>query len=258
MRLGLRRIVCTIALVLAAGCAAQAQGSGSLSYRPPAASSAPEIRAQLTPREYTTLSSELAARIDRIETKAGSRFKRGDVLVAFDCAIQRAQLARAQAIVTQTEKTYAINQRLVQLKSIGQLELDVSKSEVDKAKADFAIADAMISKCTIVAPFTGVTVEQKAREFQYANPGQALLDILDDTKLEVELIAPSRWLGWLKIGVDFNLHVDETGKTYAARITRIGGRVDPISQSIKVLGEITQPAPELIAGMSGSVHIAPP
>ena len=138
----------------------------------------PEIRAQLTPRQYTTLSSELAGRIDRISTKLGEHFKKGDNLITFDCVIQRAQVAHAQAIAIQAEKTYGINQRLLALKSIGQLELDVSAAEVQKSKADLASANAVASKCAIDAPFNGITVEQKAREFQYASPGQPLLDIL--------------------------------------------------------------------------------
>jgi multidrug efflux pump subunit AcrA (membrane-fusion protein) len=131
--------------------------------------------------------------------------------------IQRAQVAHAQAIAIQAEKTYGINQRLLALKSIGQLELDVSAAEVQKSKADLASANAVASKCAIDAPFNGVTVEQKAREFQYASPGQPLLDILDDRSLEVELIAPSRWLSWLQSGYPFALHVDETGNNYPAK-----------------------------------------
>jgi RND family efflux transporter MFP subunit len=220
--------------------------------------SGPEIRAQLTPHEFTTLSSEIAARIDRITTRLGEHFKKGDVLVEFDCAIPRAQVARADAVEKQGEKTVAINRRLLQLKSVGQLELEVAQAELAKAKADLAVAQATASKCTIAAPFSGVTVEQKAREFQYTAPGQPLLDILNDHNLEVELIAPSRWLSWIRIGGDFKVKIDETEKTYAARVTRIGGRVDPVSQSIKVIGEIAGPAPELIAGMSGQVIMAPP
>ena len=100
--------------------------------------------------------------------------------------------------------------------------------------------------------------EQKAREFQYTTPGQALLDILDNRNLEVELIAPSRWLSWLKTGYGFQVRVEETDKVYPARITRLGGRVDPVSQSIKVIGVITGEAPELTAGMSGRAIILPP
>ena len=219
---------------------------------------AAEIRAQLTARNYTTLSSEASARIDRIATRIGQHFTKGDLLIAFDCVTQQAQVARARAVVTQAEKTAAINQRLANLRSIGQLELEVSLAEVRKAKAELAIADAAVSKCRIDAPFNGITVEQKAQEFQYATPGQPLLEILDDRSLEVELIAPSRWLAWLKPGYFFQVHIEETDKTYKAEITRVGGRVDPVSQTIKVFGEIRGDAPDLMAGMSGRANIPPP
>lgn len=224
----------------------------------PASAAPQEIRAQLTPRDYTTLASESAARIDRIATRAGERFEKGDVLVVLDCVAQRAQAAKARAVLFAAEKTYAVNRRLAELKSIGQLELDVSQAEIEKAKADVAIGDAAVSKCTIPAPFSGVTIEQKAREFQYATPGQPLLDILDDHDLEVEFIAPSRWLPWLKPGYSFAVRVDETGKSYPAHITALGARVDPVSQSIKVTGVFDDAWPELVSGMSGRVSIAAP
>lgn len=234
-----------------------AQAQSSLDSMPPLGGAA-EIRAQLTARSYTTLSSEASARIDRIDTRVGEHFKKGDLLIAFDCVTQRAQVARARAVATQAEKTAGINQRLASLKSIGQLELDVSRAEVEKAKAELAIADAAASKCEIAAPFNGITAEQKAQEFQYATPGQPLLEILDDRSLEVELIAPSRWLAWLKSGYAFQVHIEETDKTYPAEITRVGGRVDPVSQTIKVFGEIRGDATELMAGMSGRANIPPP
>jgi membrane fusion protein, multidrug efflux system len=225
---------------------------------PSAPGFAPELRAQLSPRQFTELSSEIAGRIDHINTKIGDHFKKGDVLVVFDCSIENAELAKARAAAAQADKTYAINQRLLALKSIGDLELAISQAEVGKANADLAAAQATQSKCTIAAPFAGVTVDQKAREFQYATPGQALLDIIDDRDLDIELIVPSRWLAWLKPGYLFHVEIDETGKTYPAHVTRLGGRVDAVSQSIRVFGEIAGDAPELMAGMSGKADIEPP
>jgi membrane fusion protein (multidrug efflux system) len=251
----LRRSLAPVALMLVSvSSGALAQGASQISPTDAAA----EIRAQLTPRNFTTLSSEISARIDRIATRIGQRFKKGDMLIVFDCVTQRAQVARAKAVATQAEKTAAINQRLANLRSIGQLELDVSRAEVEKARAELAIADAAASKCQIAAPFSGVTVDQKAQEFQYTTPGQPLLEILDDRSLEVELIAPSRGLAWLKPGYAFQVHIEETDKTYAAEITRVGGRVDPVSQTIKVFGEIRGDASELTAGMSGRATIPPP
>ena len=110
----------------------------------------------------------------------------------------------------------------------------------------------------MTAPFAGLTVDRKAHEFEYATLGQPLLDVLDDHALEVELTAPSRALGWLKPGASFQLRIDDTGKTYPGRVIRLGGRVDPASQSVKVIGEIIGDAPELMAGMSGRVNSTPP
>jgi membrane fusion protein, multidrug efflux system len=130
----------------------------------------PELRAQLMLHQFTTLSSEMAGQIEAIHTRLGERFKKGEMLVAFECAVQRAQNARAHAELTKAVKTLEINQRLPQLKSVGLLELDVARADVNKAKADLAVADVAVSRCRIEAPFSGITVEQKARAFQYATP----------------------------------------------------------------------------------------
>lgn len=55
------------------------------------------------------------------------------------------------------------------------------------------------------------------REQQFAQPGQGILEILDDSALELEFIVPSRWMAWLKDGYRFQVKIDETGGTYPAR-----------------------------------------
>lgn len=250
--------LCAATLLAGMSAAVSAQQMPAAPSAAPGAVAPQEIRAQLTPRDYTTLASENAGRIDRIATRAGQHFRKGDMLIVFDCVAQQAQAVKARAVLHAAEKTYAVNRRLAELKSIGQLELDVSQAEIEKAKADVAIGESAVSKCSIAAPFSGVTIEQKAREFQYTTPGQPLLDILDDRNLEVEFIAPSRWLPWLKPGYAFALRVDETGKSYSAHITALGARVDPVSRSIKITGAFDNAAPELISGMSGRIDIAPP
>ncbi len=244
----------TLLAVLALPVAAAAQQPPS----PDAASVPQVIRAQLVPRAFTTLSSETAARVDRISHRAGEHFQKGETLVEFDCVAQRAQVAKARAVLKAAEKTYAINKRLFDMKSLSGLELEVSAAEIDKAKADVAIADATQSKCTVEAPFAGVVVDQKAREFQYTTPGQPLLEIVDDKALELEFIVPSAWLRWLKTGFAFSVAVDETGKTYHAHVELLGGRVDPVSESIKVTGALDGDAQDLVPGMSGRVLMTPP
>ena len=67
---------------------------------------------------------------------------------------------------------------------------------------------------------------------------------------------PSGWLRWLKSGYRFRVGIDETGKSYPAHVTRLGARVDPVSQSVKVTATIDGRFTELVAGMSGRVQIS--
>lgn len=217
-----------------------------------------DIRAQLLPRRFTTIAAEIGAKINRLPIPEGAPFKAGQLLVSFDCSVQSAMLQKAKAEQIAADQTHNSNKRLAELNSVGKLELDVSRANVAKASAEVGAQQAVLSKCSIAAPFSGRVAEQKAREQQYVQPGQALIDIIDDSVLELEFLVPSSWLSWLKIGQVFQVEIDETRKSYPAKFIRIGARVDPVSQSVKVAATIDGKFPELIAGMSGRVQIQAP
>lgn len=262
-----RRVVPVLAILLASFPLAAQQAPAPLplakpAARPPVAAKPGaeqrEIRAQLAPKRYTTLAAEIGAKISRITVPEGAAFKAGQTLITFDCSLQAAQLNRARAAQSAADKAYSTNRRLAELNSVGKLELDTSEAEVRKAKADVAAGAAVLGKCSIAAPFSGRVAEQKLREQQFAQAGQAILDIIDDSVLELAFLVPSRWLAWMKPGTVFQVRIDETGKTYPARIQRLGARVDPVSQSIKVNAVIDGKFADLMAGMSGKVLMTPP
>jgi len=217
-----------------------------------------DIRAQLSPRDFTTLAAEIGAKVERVAVREGERFSKGQVLIAFDCSVQRAQLDEARAALGAADKTVVVNRRLFELQTIGKLETEVSEAEADKARAKVHAMAATAGKCAVGAPFDGRVVEQKVRSQQYVQPGQALLDILDDSVLELDFVIPSKWLVWLKPGHSFQVAIDETGKAYPVKLTRVGARIDPVSQTVKVTGAIGGRFPELTAGMSGKVLLTPP
>lgn len=217
-----------------------------------------EIRAQLTPRRYTTLAAEIGARVRSIGASEGERFGEGQPLVSFDCSLQEAQLDKARAELEAAQATFKANERMAALGATGGLDLDLSRIAVARARADVDGQQAWISKCVVKAPFAGRVAEQKVREQQFVQPGQPMLDVLDDSVLELEFLVPSHWLRWLKPGLALRVSIDETRKTYPARFARIGARVDPVSQSVKVVATIDGTFPELVSGMSGRVMASPP
>lgn len=216
------------------------------------------IRAQLTPVRYTTVTSELGARVQEIPFREGESFKEGQKLVVFDCATQQAQYSKSKAAMAIAERNYVTNKKLLALGSVGRIEYENSASEYQKAKAEADELVAVVDKCTILAPFNGRVVEQKVRAQQFIQAGQPVLDILDSSALELEFVAPSKWSPWLVEGHQFQVRVDESGKSYPAKITRVGARIDPISQTIKVAAVIDGDYKELSPGMSGTIEIEPP
>lgn len=215
-----------------------------------------EVRGQLSPRRYTTLAAEIPAKVLSIQPQEGGAFKAGQTLVTFDCAMQQSQLDKAKATVLATTITLEANQEMIKHAAIGKVELQVSEAEALKAQAEAKAAETVVSKCKVIAPFNGRVAEQKVREEQFAQTGQALLEVIDDSVLELEFIAPSSWLPTLRSKGAVRVRVDETGKTYSARVSRLGARVDPVSQSIKVVAVIEGRPAELMAGMSGRISLA--
>ncbi|MBF0393083.1 MAG: efflux RND transporter periplasmic adaptor subunit [Alphaproteobacteria bacterium] len=216
------------------------------------------IPVQLVAVNYTTLSAELPAKIDRITVKEGERFKEGQQLVAFDCVIQRALVDEASAVLAAAEKSKSVHKRLLELNSTGTLEAEKSGWDAAVAQAKLNSARAVASKCAINAPFSGRVVEQKARAFQYVQVGQAVLEVLDDSLLNAEFIVPSVAVNSLKPGAALRITVDETRNTYPANIARIGAKVDAVSHSVKVTAEIRGDFPELMAGMTGRAQMTAP
>ena len=196
--------------------------------------------------------------MQRVPVVEGWRFEEGQLLVAFDCSVQQAQHDKAKAELEAAEATLRANQQLLELNSIGQLELDLSRSAVSRAGAEAQMQRAILSKCRVLAPYAGRVAEQKVREQQFVQAGQPLLEILDDSVMELEFLVPSSWLVWLKVGQRLRVQIDETKRSYPARFTRIGARADPVSQSVKVAAAIDGRFPELVAGMSGRILASRP
>jgi RND family efflux transporter MFP subunit len=218
-----------------------------------------EARALVEPRAEAVLSSEIGGRIERLPYDEGDRFAKGDVLVGFDCSFHQAELASARADLTKALRTLENNRQLAELNSIGQLEVALAEADVAKARAQVRLRDLYVDRCRLTAPFDGRVVERPVNAHETVGKDQELMSVIAVGGLRLRLIVPSSWLAWLEPGQGFRLQVDETGQTYAAEVETIGARIDPVSQTLPILGRLTGPAApaDLLPGMSGTARFEP-
>jgi multidrug efflux pump subunit AcrA (membrane-fusion protein) len=108
-----------------------------------------------------------------------------------------------------------------------------------------------VGRCSIAAPFAGRVAKRHVAAHQYVTPGVPLLDILETGQLELQMIVPSKWLAWLKPGAAFTVQVEELGKSFPAKVQRLGAQIDPVSQTVAVFGVMDGSHAGLLPGMSG-------
>ena len=219
----------------------------------PAYSQDRESRALVVASQEAVLSSELAARIENIAVKEMQRFKKGDLLIQFDCSLYEAQKDVVSANANSALIKLKSDEQMLQMRSIGKYELELSISEYEKAKSELLIAELNVERCQIKAPFDGAVEEVVVNTYETIQPQVELMKIIQTDVLELEMVVSSEWISWLEIGHPIKVYIDEIQKEFNASISGIGANVDAVSQTIQLKGTITDASPALLPGMSGRV-----
>ena len=212
-----------------------------------------ESRALVVASQEAVLSSELAARINSISVKEMERFKKGDLLIQFDCSLYEAQKDVVRANENSALIKLKSDEQMLQMRSIGKYELELSISEYEKAKSELRIAELNVERCEIRAPFDGAVEEVVVNAFESIQPQVELMKIIKTDVLELEMVVSSEWVSWLTIGHPITVYIDEIQEEFNASISGIGANVDAVSQTIQLKGTITNASSALLPGMSGRV-----
>jgi len=209
------------------------------------------VRVLLLPKSKATLSSQINANLKKLPYESGELFKKGKRLAEFDCSVLVQELRKANAELDIAQANHESNKKLKALDSVSELELQISAAEVNKAQAEVGVVAARNRYCYVKAPYDGYVVKSYVNERENVSQGQQLLDIVSGGKPKIQLFIPSQWVTWLKPKTSFTIKIDETQQSYTARVKRLVGQVDPVSQTIEVHAEFTTNYDDLLPGMSG-------
>lgn len=251
-----RLTVCCLAAWLSPQALAQAP---AVAPARPAAALAPApagpnpqaIRVLLSPEVETLLSAQMLGRIAAVNGALGSHVTRGQTLLRFDCSEPQARLRMVQAENNASRESLEVKQRLRKLDAAGDTEVLLAQAEFDRTKAAIGLTQVQLSQCSVTAPFSGRIVKLHVKTHQGVNIGGPLLEMISDGPLKLRLNVPSRWLRNIKVGTPFEVAIDETGKSYPAKVSAINARVDSVAQSIELEARIDGKPANLLAGMSG-------
>ena len=100
------------------------------------------IRGIVRPFARAVLSTSMLARIVRIGFREGQAFRKGDILVAFDCRRQRAERRSAAAKLRQMQVRLENAVFLKRRKANSRQDVEIARAEVDEAAAKLEAIDA--------------------------------------------------------------------------------------------------------------------
>lgn len=98
-----------------------------------------------------------------------------------------------------------------------QSEIVQAEARILNAEAALARAEYNLRHTEIRAPFSGVVVDKRAQPGQYITTGAAVLTLLDDNHLEIEVEVPTEIVGALSVGQTISARLAD-GATLSATV----------------------------------------
>jgi len=202
------------------------------------------------------LTTELNVPVSEIGFREAEVFDKGDLLIAFDCRRQQAELKSAEAKAAEARLTLQNYRYLKRRRATGAHDVAVAAARYKQAEADVDAIKVVLDGCQVRAPFRGAVSSLSLRVHERPSVGEPFMRIVSNEAFELEMIVPSTWLKWLRPGRAFRFHVDEIDEALPANIARVGRAIDPVSQTVKAYASFSGGRDALRAGMSGTAHFA--
>lgn len=206
----------------------------------------------------TTLSTELAGIVSKIDFESGTTVKKGDLLVELDTLQETAQLQAEQAKLEFAKIDLTRKRDLIQKKAISSSDLDTAETSLRQAEAMVQAAQAVIGRKRIVAPFDGVIGIRQVNLGQYLNPGSTIAPLQSIDPIYVEFALPQQHLAALTMGRKLHVTAGGLEGKFEGEITAVDSRVDEATRNITIQGTVPNQEGKLRPGMFVSVDVVLP
>ncbi len=219
---------------------------------------AQEVEALGTVRanESVDITAKIADRVAAIHFKEGQHVRKGELLVELDSAEARADLAAAEAALTDSRSQFKRSQELYQTRALSEAQLDQLKATMLANEARAAAARSRVNDRMIAAPFAGRVGLRNVSLGGLVNPGQVITTLDDLSVIKLDFAVPEIFLSLLKPELPVAASSGAyPGNTFAGRVVSIGTRVDPTTRSVTIRALIDNRDHRLRPGMFMTVKL---
>lgn len=205
------------------------------------------------------LAAGASGEVHEVSVRVGDHVEQGDLLVEIDPSLAAARVRAAQASKTagaaELERAQRDAERLSgagpDIAALAEIEQATSEkkraaAERKRLKAAEAEARAQLGRHRVRAPFGGVIAERSVDPGDWVDPGVPVIELIDDTDVEVLVAAPPELAQYLKPEDEALLRHD--GASVPATIVGVVRALDEESRTIRIRLVPDEPAAWLLPG----------
>ena len=206
-------------------------------------------------------SIDVTAKVSNLVTAVhfgeGQSVARGALLVELDGAQARAQVAIAQAALTESQAQYKRSRELYTTKALSESQLDQIEATLRSNEARLAVAQAQLADTQVRAPFAGRTGLRRVSVGSLVNPGTVITTLDDTGTIKLDFTVAETYLSALTPGLSISARsAAYPDRTFEGRIASVDSRVDPNTRSVIVRALVPNPDGLLKPGMFLTVRIS--
>jgi membrane fusion protein (multidrug efflux system) len=185
--------------------------------------------------EAVTITSKTSNIVSRVRFADGQQVQQGDILVELDSAQARADLAVAQAALTESTSQYRRSKELLNTQAVSKSQYDQLAATMQANEARLAAARARLEDTVIRAPFSGRVGLRKVSVGSLISPGAQITTLDDTSTIKLDFSVPENVVASLRAGLTVKARSNAyPGRVFTGRVSSIDSRIDPTSRSVAV------------------------
>jgi membrane fusion protein (multidrug efflux system) len=218
-----------------------------------------EVEALGTARanESMDVTSKVSNVVTAVRFEEGQQVRKGDVLVELDGEQARADLAVANAALTESTSQLKRSRELYATRVLSDQQIEQIEATQEANLARVAAARARLADTVIRATFSGRVGLRRVSVGSLIAPG-AVITTLDDTStIKLDFTVPETVVAAMRPGLELEAtSVAYPGKVFRGKVASVDSRVDPNTRSVTVRGLVPNTGGELKPGMFLNVRLA--
>lgn len=214
------------------------------------------VNAVIEAVQRATVSAQTSGRVVEVNFDTDDYVAKGDVLIRFRDAEQRAALKAAQARYAEAEAEFNRTKDIYEKKLVAKSAFDRAEAAFKAARAGLEQAQEQLEHTVVRAPYAGIVVKRHIEVGEVASPGQALMTGLSLERLRAVADVPQAHIDTLRSLSRARVLVPDGAPGAEGVKLTISPYADPISHTFKVRVDLPPGQHGVYPGMFAKVAFA--